>query len=171
MVRVGSNRESTKSARLRDRDGVGGPRAAAGAEPSDASSRSPRTVTPQTQKSPPPAPHPESGRKTVGGGTRRTLGPRLPPAPVLSHSLPAFTAQCNSSHLDSPRHGPQRFAKRQEARGSQRALAWPETHPWGRAPLPRAAWQVTTSWQIMQGGAGGAPRRQPLRAYLGWLNW
>lgn len=54
----------------------------------------------------------------MGGGARRALGPRLPPTPVLSHSLSASKAPCNSSHLDSPRHGPLRFAKRQEARGS-----------------------------------------------------
>lgn len=136
--------------------------------PQDTSSRSPRSVTPQTQKS---ALHPQVCEETVGGGARRILEPRLPPAPALSHSLPASKAQGNGSHLDSPRHGPQRFSKRQRPEVPRHALAWPESHPWGRVSLPRAAWQVTASGQILQGGAGGAPRRQPPRAYLGWLNW
>ena len=131
------------------------------------SSHSPRN-RPQTQVS--------WGKLGGGGGGGSRGHPRVKPFPCPSPlDTTCFKNPWKGSHLDSPRHGPQRFGK---ALGGRRR---PGTHSPG--PRPTRGDEFASRGHLgklpLSGDKAGrgrrsgrrAPRRQPLSAYLGWLNW
>lgn len=110
MTRVGFNRESTKSVPFPARDRL---RSTRGSRVPRTPALTHRALSPLSFRNRPVLP--KSAGKNHGRGARGAiLKPGFFPTPVL-RKQPASITLGGSSHLDSWRHGPQRFGKCPEA--------------------------------------------------------